>query len=218
MRSRNFAIVGVLLIVACVCLYGWFRYVTHPSPVACGYCLRPLHANLMVTAEIAGKRTRVCCARCAITEANQEHKPLRLIEVHDFPTGKAIAPENAWFVASVTQPGRRTGARRGGNRETFGGGWSDGGGTPGPGPVAGGPGAGAGRHRRARACDGPARAGPADRPHRAGAGRPHRAPRPPADLAGVGRGVRPLSLNGGGLHPTSPKEVCPLSTDLSDTL
>ena len=52
----------------------------------------------MVTAEIGGKTAEVCCARCAITEANQEHKPLRLLEVHDYPTGKAVVPEKAWFV------------------------------------------------------------------------------------------------------------------------
>ena len=52
----------------------------------------------MVTAEIAGKRTQACCARCAISEANQQHKPIRLIEVHDYRTGKGILPANAWFV------------------------------------------------------------------------------------------------------------------------
>ena len=66
--------------------------------------------------------------------------------------------------------------------------------------------AGAGRHRRARARHRPARTGPADRPHRAGACRPHRAARPPARLAGD-RGVRPLSLNDGSLHPAVSKGV-----------
>jgi hypothetical protein len=52
----------------------------------------------MVTAEIAGKRTQACCARCAISEANQQHKPIRLIEVHDYRTGRGFSPANAWFV------------------------------------------------------------------------------------------------------------------------
>ena len=72
--------------------------------------------------------------------------------------------------------------------------------APGPGPPARRAGAGAGRHRRAGARHRPARAGPADRPHRAGAGGAHRAPRPPAGFAGE-RGLRPLSLNDGSLHP-----------------
>jgi nitrous oxide reductase accessory protein NosL len=40
----------------------------------------------------------VCCARCAISEANQERKHLRLVTVHDYPTSRAIAPDHAWFV------------------------------------------------------------------------------------------------------------------------
>jgi hypothetical protein len=98
MKFRSIVLVGILFVVAAAGVYGWFRYINHPKPVACGYCLRPLRANLMVTAEIAGKRTQVCCARCAITEANQERKPLRLIEVHDYSTGRAVPPQGAWFV------------------------------------------------------------------------------------------------------------------------
>lgn len=98
MNSRKIALAGILLVAVGATVFGWYRFVAHPNPVACGYCNRPLHANLMVTAEIAGKRSQVCCPRCAITEANQQRKPLRLIEVHDYRTGKAITPETAWFV------------------------------------------------------------------------------------------------------------------------
>ena len=51
-----------------------------------------------MTAEIDGKRADVCCPHCAITEANQQHKPLKLITVHDYPTGDALQPEKAWYV------------------------------------------------------------------------------------------------------------------------
>ena len=98
MKLRKFAVAGILLIAVGALVYGWSRFVNHPTPTVYRYCLRPLHANLMVTAEIGGKTAEVCCARCAITEANQEHKPLRLLEVHDYPTGKAVVPEKAWFV------------------------------------------------------------------------------------------------------------------------
>ena len=98
MNSRRIILAVIFLIVAGAAAFGWFRFVAHPTPVACGYCNRPLHANLTVTAEIAGKRAQVCCARCAISEANQEHKSLRLITVHDYRSGRAISPANAWFV------------------------------------------------------------------------------------------------------------------------
>lgn len=104
MRYRNIVLFGVLFVAAGAGVYGWFRFIHHPKPVACSYCLRSLHSNLMVTAEIAGKRTQVCCARCAITEANQLHKPLRLVEVHDYLTGRAVIPEQAWFVEGSHVP------------------------------------------------------------------------------------------------------------------
>jgi hypothetical protein len=83
MDFRRIAIVGILVAAVGALSFGWYRYVAHPAPVACAYCSRPLHANLSVIAEIEGKRAQVCCARCAISEANQERKPLRLITVHD---------------------------------------------------------------------------------------------------------------------------------------
>ena len=98
MNIRRIALAVALLIIAGAVVFGWFRVVAPPTPVACGYCNRPLHANLTVTAEIAGRRAQVCCARCAISEANQERKPLRLITVHDYSSGRAISPASAWFV------------------------------------------------------------------------------------------------------------------------
>jgi len=98
MNSRRIALTVTLLILVGAGVFGWYRIVAHPKPVVCGYCLRPLHANVKVTAEIDGKRLEVCCPRCAITEANQERKHMRLITVHDYSTGKAMSPEGAWYV------------------------------------------------------------------------------------------------------------------------
>ena len=98
MNFRRIALTVTVVILAGAGVFGWYRFVAHPKPVVCGYCLRPLHANVKVTAEIDGKRAEVCCPRCAITEANQERKPVRLITVHDYSTGKAMSPETAWYV------------------------------------------------------------------------------------------------------------------------
>jgi hypothetical protein len=40
----------------------------------------------------------VCCAHCARTEGQQENKPVRFLEVTDYPTGRALSPQEAWFV------------------------------------------------------------------------------------------------------------------------
>jgi len=98
MRIKSWIVMVVAVAVVGVSAYAWMHYVVHPKPTECGYCLRPLHENLRVTAEIDGKRTEVCCPHCAITEANQQHKQLKLITVHDYPTGNDVKPENAWYV------------------------------------------------------------------------------------------------------------------------
>lgn len=98
MKLKGVIFLSAFVVALALGGWAWFRFIAHPKPVACGYCLRPLHANLMVTAEIEGKKTQACCTRCAITEANQKHAHLRLLEVHDYPSGKALAPEKAWFV------------------------------------------------------------------------------------------------------------------------
>ncbi len=64
----------------------------------CGFCNRPIKPELAVIAEVGGHQRRVCCARCAITEARQENQPLRLIEVTDYTSKAKIAPERAWYV------------------------------------------------------------------------------------------------------------------------
>ncbi len=98
MRLRVIFLTSALLVGLGLCGYAWLRFVVHPKQAVCTYCLRPLKANVRVIAEIAGKRAEVCCARCAITEANQQQKSLRLIEVHDYLTGAALTPGQAWFV------------------------------------------------------------------------------------------------------------------------
>ena len=64
----------------------------------CGFCNRPIKTELAVIAEVGGHERHVCCARCAISEARQENKPLRLISVTDYNSKTKIAPEQAWYV------------------------------------------------------------------------------------------------------------------------
>jgi hypothetical protein len=93
-RRAALVVVAVLLLVA----GGATWYVQSGSNKICGLCQRPIDPHLAVTAEIAGKKSQVCCARCAVTEANQQHKPVRLLQAHDYSTGKTIDPTAAFYV------------------------------------------------------------------------------------------------------------------------
>jgi hypothetical protein len=93
-RTTLIVLMAILLVMGSAAY--WF--VESSANKTCGFCQRPLDPHLSVTAEIAGHKKRVCCARCAVTEANQQHKPVRLLEAHDYPTGKTIDPAKAFYV------------------------------------------------------------------------------------------------------------------------
>jgi hypothetical protein len=88
---------AVLILVAGLFASGYLL-VNRRSRMECGFCQRQINPKAHVVAEVGGQRRDVCCTHCAVTEARQEKKPLRLIEVTDYPTGKLVSPEGAWFV------------------------------------------------------------------------------------------------------------------------
>jgi hypothetical protein len=88
---------GVLVVLAGLVAAG-YRVMANREDTFCGFCHRSIQANAKVIAEIDGRRRTVCCARCAISEAYQEKKPLRLIAVTDYVSSKSLNPEQAYFV------------------------------------------------------------------------------------------------------------------------
>jgi hypothetical protein len=86
------------LIVVAVLFAGGYLLINRRSQTQCGFCERHINLKAHVVAEVGGQRRDVCCTHCAVTESRQEKKPLRLIEVTDYPTGKLVSPEGAWFV------------------------------------------------------------------------------------------------------------------------
>ena len=88
--------IGLLLLGLMGLVY--YHLMVKQSEALCGFCQRPIHAHARVIAEVGGRRRTVCCARCAMTEAFQEKKPVRLIEVTDYVSGKTLKPEEAYFV------------------------------------------------------------------------------------------------------------------------
>src|SRR6266571_8794075 len=77
---------------------GGYHLMANREGQFCGFCHRSVHPNTKVVAEIDGRRRTVCCARCAISEAYQEKKPVRLITVTDYISGTPLDPKQAYFV------------------------------------------------------------------------------------------------------------------------
>lgn len=95
-RGSRTAIV-VALIAGGVLFAAAFGFYSR-SHEQCSVCARDVDLRLRVLAEVAGRKLRVCCARCALTQGQQERKPVRLIAVSDFNSGREIDPDSAWFV------------------------------------------------------------------------------------------------------------------------
>ncbi len=89
---------SLVLVLAAGLFAGGYWLMHRRSQAQCGFCQRHINPKAHVVAEVGGQRRHVCCAHCAVTEARQEKKPLQLIAVTDFPTGKMVSPEGAWFV------------------------------------------------------------------------------------------------------------------------
>lgn len=87
----------VVLILGGLLVSGYWSLYRHQHN-SCGYCQRPVNPKLAVIAVIDGVERRVCCASCAMTEARQQRKPLRLKSVTDYVTGRSLNPADAWFV------------------------------------------------------------------------------------------------------------------------
>ena len=97
--AKKISIYSALAVIVVAGLFaGGYWLMNYRSETQCGFCQRHINPKAHVVAEVGGQRRDVCCAHCAITEARQEKKLLRLIEVTDYPTGKMVNPEGAWFV------------------------------------------------------------------------------------------------------------------------
>ena len=85
-------------VLAALLAGGWYFGVRSRTGNVCEICQRQISSAARVTMEIGGRRLDACCARCAITEALQERRPVRLIRVTDYATGSGLDPQQAWFV------------------------------------------------------------------------------------------------------------------------
>ena len=100
MRIRpNF--IGILALVVVLSVLGgaWY-FVSHRQPKVCPFSGREIHAQTRALVTVGGRRYETCCVRCAIIEAQQTGKPLRVLKVADYESGKLLDPGSAWFVES----------------------------------------------------------------------------------------------------------------------
>jgi hypothetical protein len=97
--ARKASIYSAVAVAVLAALFsGGYWLVNQRSETECGFCQRHINPKAHVVAEVGSRRRNVCCAHCAVTEARQEKKSLRLVAVTDYPSRKMVSPEGAWFV------------------------------------------------------------------------------------------------------------------------
>lgn len=97
-KSNFVGIVALIAVLAILC--GAWYLVSHQQAKVCPFSGRIIHPQARAFVTIGGKEYETCCVRCAIIEAQQTGKPLRILKVADFDTGRLLDPNKAWFVES----------------------------------------------------------------------------------------------------------------------
>ncbi len=97
-KKISVSAIALLVVVAALLATGSWSVRRHEEETTCGICARHINPKSGVIAEVGGVRHHVCCAHCAVTEGFQEHKPVKLIEVTDFGSGRKLDPTSAWYV------------------------------------------------------------------------------------------------------------------------
>lgn len=98
MRTKTIVVAVVAVALVIIALGGaWYLLERKPEAV-CPFSGRGIHVQTRARVRIGGREYETCCVRCAIIEAQQTGKPLRVLEVGDFETGNLLIADRAWFV------------------------------------------------------------------------------------------------------------------------
>ena len=97
-RARQIAVIGIIAVVALAVGYAGWRVYRQAQPEQCFACQRPIHAHSRTVAFAKGSSRLFCCPACALSEHEQEGKPVRVTELTEFLTGAKLSPNDAYVV------------------------------------------------------------------------------------------------------------------------
>lgn len=97
MIAKRLSAIFVVVVVAALG-YAGFRTYRASQPEQCYACQRSIHAHLRTIAMVNGRARTFCCPACALSEHEQERKPIRITELTAFLTGEKLSPAEAFIV------------------------------------------------------------------------------------------------------------------------
>jgi hypothetical protein len=90
---------GLLVVTVAVVLgFAGLRAFRGSSTEQCYACSRLIHAHSRTVALVNGRARLFCCPACALSEHEQEGKPVKVTQLTSFPTGANLSPESAYVV------------------------------------------------------------------------------------------------------------------------
>jgi hypothetical protein len=98
MTGKRWLAVIAVVAVAIGIGYAAFNTYRGAHTEQCYACQRAIHAHSRTVAVIHGKPRLFCCPACALSEHEQEGKPVRVTELSAFPTGAKLSPNYAFVV------------------------------------------------------------------------------------------------------------------------
>lgn len=93
-RIVTLAVVAIALGVG----YAALQAYRGSQPESCYACQRPIHMHSRTVALVNGRPRLFCCPACALSEHEQEGKPIRVTELTAFLTGEKLSPDHALVV------------------------------------------------------------------------------------------------------------------------
>jgi NosL len=88
----------VVAALAMVLAYAGIRSFRASKAKECYACSRPIHAHSKTVALANGRARVFCCPACALSEHQQEDKPVKVTELTSFLTGATLSPDSAYVV------------------------------------------------------------------------------------------------------------------------
>jgi hypothetical protein len=90
---------GLLVVIVAVVLgVAGLKAFRGSSTEKCYACSRLIHAHSRTVALVNGRSRLFCCPACALSEHEQEGKPVKVMQLTSFLTGATLSPDSAYIV------------------------------------------------------------------------------------------------------------------------
>jgi hypothetical protein len=98
MTGRRWLAILAVAAVALALGYTALKAYRGSQPESCYACQRPIHEHSRTVALVNGRTKIFCCPACALSEHEQEGKPIQITELTAYLTGAKLSPDEAFVV------------------------------------------------------------------------------------------------------------------------